>query len=238
MSLTAVIIDDEPLALSDLEHELSTISGVSIKGSCRNGVDGIKAIHEHTPDVIFLDIQMPGLNGFEMLSLVDPDKLPRVVFVTAFDEYAVRAFEENALDYILKPVRRDRLEQALERARSEPAADRWDQAAPAIPRAPCRIGRRIRLVPPESVQAAFSDQSGVRLMTDEGDFDTDLTLRTLEQRFGLFRCHKQYVVALAAVKEITVVGNGNAELELACGESVPVSRRFVKPLKQRLGLLP
>lgn len=236
MSLTAVIIDDEPLARTDLEHELSGIDTIDVKDSCSNGVEGIHAIHAHSPDLIFLDIQMPGLNGFEMLSLIDPDKLPFVVFVTAYDEHAVTAFEENALDYILKPVRRERLVQSIERAQQARHRSRPTQWSEPIVRVPCRVGRRIRLVAPECIQAAYSDLTGVHLLTAEGVRDTDLTLRTLETRIGLFRCHKQYVVALSAVKEINVLDNGGAELQLDGGATIPVGRRYVRPLKTRLGL--
>ena len=236
MSLTAVIIDDEPLARTDLEHELSGIRDVSIKDSCGNGVDGIQAIHAHAPDLIFLDIQMPGLNGFEMLSLIDPAKVPFVVFVTAYDEHAVRAFEENALDYILKPVRRERLVQSIERARKAQECGSPSPWTEPVVRLPCRVGRRIRLVAPDSVYAAYSNLTGVHLLTEEGVRDTDLTLRTLENRINLFRCHKQYVVALSAVEEITVLENGCAELQITGGAKVPVGRRYVRALKERLGI--
>ncbi|MEO1230425.1 MAG: two-component system response regulator BtsR [Myxococcota bacterium] len=235
MTVSAVIIDDEPLARRDLELELSQIPGVDIKMSCENGFDGLRAIQDFAPDVVFLDIQMPGLDGFEMLHLVDPDKLPPVVFVTAYDQHAIRAFEEKAYDYILKPARKERLEEALAKAtRARPPA--VELAEPSLLRVPCRIGKRVRLIAPETIEAARTELAGVTLLTEDGPRETDVTLGTLESRFGMFRTHKQYVVTLSRIEEIRMTEGGCAELTLRGGERVPVSRRYVRALKQKLGL--
>lgn len=234
MKVSTVVIDDEPLARQDLELELGRIPDVEVKASCTNGIDGIRAIQEYAPDLVFLDIQMPGLDGFEMLRLVDPATLPRVVFVTAYDQHAVRAFEARAFDYILKPARRDRLEEAIQRALAA--------ARPALPeeqpllRVPCRLGKRVRLIPPEAIHAAKTELAGVTLLTDDGPRETDVTLGVLESRFGLFRIHKQHVVDLSRIEEIVATDGGCAELVLVSGERLPVSRRYVRGLKTALGL--
>lgn len=238
MKLTALVIDDEPLAREELEHTLEEIEGVEVIGTCANGVEGIRAIHEHAPDLIFLDVQMPGLDSFEMLSLVDPSKMPMVVFVTAFDEHAVRAFEEEAHDFIVKPARRDRLEKAIRRAQHRQQQKRGPETrSPPILRIPCRTREKILLVAPDSILAAYTDLTGAHLITEAGLRDTDLTLRTLEEKVGLFRCHKQHVVALTAVEEITVLENGSAELRLQGGQTIPVARRYLRKLKETLGLV-
>ena len=108
-----VIIDDEPLARSMLLEYLSDRKDLQVVAECNNGYEGVKAIHQHQPDLLFLDIQMPKINGFEMLELLD--QIPAVIFATAFDEYAIKAFEANAIDYLLKPFSKERLNSALEK---------------------------------------------------------------------------------------------------------------------------
>lgn len=239
MKLTAVIIDDEALARDELSHLLSAVPEVELKASCQNALEGIRAIHELAPELAFVDIQMPGLDGFQMLQLVDPDKLPAVIFVTALDDQAVRAFEEDAADYIVKPVRQDRLQKAVERAlrrraRGEPAP----LPSPSKLRIPCLIRDRIRLFKPSELLAASTDPSGTHVRTAAGRFFTELTLRTLEERGGLFRCHKQFAVSLDGVQELRMLEGGRAELLLSDeGEPIPVGRRYLKRLKDALGLL-
>ncbi len=234
MKLRAVIIDDEAPARDELEHLLDEVGGTEVVARCKNGVEGIRAIHSLEPDLAFVDVNMPGFDGFEMLGLVDPDKMPSVVFVTALDDQAIRAFDEGAHDYIVKPVRLERLAKAVQRVRSRsqrPAAP----GLPAIVRIPCVVRGRIRLIPPERVLGARSDHAGVHILTDDGALSTDLTLRVLEERLGLFRCHRQHAVALSSVEELTVL-DGQAEVMLRGGHRAPVGRRQLKRLRQHLGL--
>ncbi|HMB61275.1 MAG TPA: response regulator [Xanthomonadales bacterium] len=120
--LNTLIVDDEALARRGLKHRLQNTRDISIIGEARNGREALKMISEHQPDLVFLDIQMPGLNGFDVLRELDPASLPSIVFVTAFDEFAIKAFEANAVDYILKPIEGDRLEEALKRVRERQSA--------------------------------------------------------------------------------------------------------------------
>ena len=113
--INSIIIDDEPLARSLLKEYLAELNEVQILGEFENGFDGLKGINELKPDLIFLDIQMPKLNGFEMLELLDD--LPQVIFITAYDQYAVKAFERNAVDYLLKPYSLDRLKSAIDKVK-------------------------------------------------------------------------------------------------------------------------
>ncbi len=117
--IRTLIIDDEPNARRELEKLLNKTGRFNIVGQCGNAVEGVKAINKERPDVIFLDIQMPVIGGFEMLSMIDREIMPQVVFVTAYDEFAIRAFEEKTLDYLLKPVRLERLEMTLEKLQQQ-----------------------------------------------------------------------------------------------------------------------
>lgn len=115
--LNALIVDDEALARRGLAHRLRSIGGVRVCGEARNGREALAAIREEPPDLVFLDIQMPGMSGFDLVRALESGPMPSIVFVTAYDEYAVKAFEANALDYLLKPIEEDRLREALERVR-------------------------------------------------------------------------------------------------------------------------
>jgi two-component system LytT family response regulator len=115
--LTTLIVDDEALARRGLKHRLQDTADVRIIGEAKNGREALALIREHQPDLVFLDIQMPGLNGFDVVRQLDPSELPAIIFVTAFDEFAIKAFEANAVDYILKPIENERLREALQRVR-------------------------------------------------------------------------------------------------------------------------
>ena len=116
--MTALIVDDEPFARRELRRTLEPAKDIQILGECGNAIDALTRIHVDKPDVVFLDIQMPQITGIEMLGMLDPQTMPQIVFLTAYDEYAVRAFEKNAFDYLLKPVTADRLALTLERLRN------------------------------------------------------------------------------------------------------------------------
>src|SRR3990172_2399046 len=122
--LTTLIVDDETLARRGLRHRLQHVEDIHIIGEAKNGREALVLIRKHHPDLVFLDIQMPGLNGFDVVRQLDPGELPSIVFVTAFDEFAIKAFEANAVDYILKPIENERLQEALHRVRERQSARR------------------------------------------------------------------------------------------------------------------
>src|SRR5436305_7686435 len=117
MKLRVLVADDESLARERIIGLLQAEADIEVVGQCRNGLETVKAIEEHRPDLILLDIKMPGLSGFEVLRSLDPNKLPAVIFVTAYDKHAIEAFDVHALDYLLKPYQPERFKQAIERAR-------------------------------------------------------------------------------------------------------------------------
>lgn len=238
--LKVLIVDDEPLARENLRILLEDESDLDIVGECANAVEAIGAVHKLRPDVLFLDIQMPRISGLEMVGMLDPEHRPYVVFLTAFDEYAVKAFEEHAFDYLLKPIASARLAKTLARLRQERAV----QDVSVLPEnqeplkfIPCTGHSRIYLLQMDDVAYVSSRLSGVYVTSHEGkEGFTELTLRTLESRTPLMRCHRQYLVNMAHLKEIRFEDNGQAELLLREGHTVPVSRRYLKNLKEALGL--
>ena len=235
--MRAVVVDDEALAREELEALLREVGGVEVVASCGNALEALPAVRRERPDVLFLDVQMPAVTGFELLAMLDPETLPRVVFVTAHDEFAVRAFEQNAADYLMKPVERARLARTIERlGRSPGGAASSALAAKVIARIPCQGARSIRLVDLAEVEAVRSSEAGVYVVTAAGEHFTDLTLRVLEERTGLFRCHKQHLVNVERVAEILLGDEEGAAVRTRSGRTVPVSRRFLAPLKERLGL--
>ncbi len=235
--IRALIVDDERNAREELEAMLQETGAVEIVGSCANAIEAIKTINRERPDVLFLDIQMPMVNGFELLSMIDDDIMPHVVFVSAYDDYALKAFEEKTLDYLLKPVEPARLEKTLEKlssrlhSGSQPAYDTSE-----LRQIPCVCANRIKLIDASQLIFARSDLSGIHLVTPQGEYFTELTLKTLETRTPLIRCHKQFLINIAQIDEITLLDNGVAEIKTLAGHLVPVSRRYLKNLKETLGL--
>jgi len=235
--IRAIIIDDEPHARRELEKLLGQIGQFEIVGQCGNAVEGVKLINKLRPEVIFLDIQMPVIGGFEMLSMIDDDIMPHVVFVTAYDEFAVRAFEEKTLDYLLKPLRLERLEKTVEKLKEHLRSHKIpDYETEPLTRIPCVKGGNIKLVAPETVEYAFTDQTGVHLLVAGELFNTDLTLKALEERTPLLRCHRQCLVNIHQVDQIIPGEGGCADIKTASGRTVPVSRRHLKNIKRLVGI--
>ncbi len=234
--MRALIVDDELHARQELEALLAETGEFEIVGSCSDAIQAIQAIRRERPEVVFLDIQMPAVSGFELLSMLDDEDLPSVVFVTAHDEFALRAFEENALAYLLKPVERDRLARAIQKLKRYPRhPSRAGLPRAQIRRIPCLAGKAIRLVDLAEVEQVRSSEAGVFVVTARAELFTDLTLRVLEERAGLVRCHKQHLVNADQVEEI-VLEDGLAVIRTRSGKEVPVSRRFLPSLRERLGI--
>ena len=232
--MRALIVDDEMHARAELESLLGETGAFTIVGQCGNAVEALQAIRREHPDVVFLDIQMPALSGFELLSMLEDEETPAVVFVTAHDEFAVRAFEEKALDYLLKPVSRERIDKTVERLRRLPAPEqRRDYPRVTLKRVPCLAARAIKLVDVAELEFARSSEAGVYVVTAKLELFTELTLKVLEERAGLVRCHKQFLVNLDHVDQISLE-DGGAVLRTKSGKDVPVSRRHVSGIRELL----
>ncbi len=152
--LKTLIVDDEALARRGLRHRLQAVRDIHVTGEARNGREAIQMIREQEPDLVFLDIQMPGMDGFDVLRALDPESLPSVVFVTAFDEFAIKAFEANAVDYILKPIENERLAEALRRVRERQSARRAKKDRQSL----LRLVSEIAGQPIGSVEALDGDE--------------------------------------------------------------------------------
>ncbi|WP_448204275.1 two-component system response regulator BtsR [Azospirillum sp. sgz302134] len=241
--INVLIVDDEPLAREELRRLLEGADDITIIGECANAIEAIGAINRQTPDVVFLDIQMPRVSGLEMLSMLDPDRMPHIVFLTAHDEYAVQAFEEHAFDYLLKPADPVRLDKTLQRLRRAlqnahaPQDVRVLKGAAELRQIPCAGHNRITLLKLEDVEYVVSRPAGVYVVAEDGqERFTELTLHTLQEKSPLFRCHRQHLVNPERIKEIRFQDGGLAEIETTGGHTVPVSRRFLGALKERLGI--
>ncbi|ADW76461.1 MULTISPECIES: two-component system response regulator BtsR [Rahnella] len=238
--LRVLIVDDEPLALENLRLQLQDESDIEIVGECTNAIEAIGVIHKIRPDIVFLDIQMPRISGLEMVGMLDQQHRPHIVFLTAFEEYAVQAFEQCAFDYLLKPIQAARLQKTLARLRlgyQEQDVSQLPQYQQPLKFIPCISSNRIWLLQLEDVAFVSSRVGGVYVTGQDGkETFTELTLRTLEVRTPLLRCHRQYLVNMDYLKEIRLEDKNQAELLLRDGQIVPVSRRYLKSLKETVGL--
>ncbi len=238
--MNILIVDDETLARQELRCLLEEAEDLHIVGECANAVEAVSAINRLQPDVVFLDIQMPRVSGLELLSMLAPERMPHIVFLTAHDEYALKAFEENAFDYLLKPIDPARLEKTLHRLRRDRAPQNMQvlQDSNQLKQIPCSGLNRIYLMKLDEIEYVSSKQSGVYVVGGNGqERFTELTLRTLEEKTPLIRCHRQFLINPDRIKEIQFTDNGLAEITTSSGLSVPVSRRFLSSLKDRLGIL-
>lgn len=244
--IKVIIIDDEPLARSIVAEFLSSHSQLTIAAECGDGFQGLKAIQEHKPELIFLDVQMPKINGFEMLELIE-DK-PDVIFTTAFDEYAIKAFESSAIDYLLKPFSKDRFDKAIRKW------EQWRQTKPA-PAAPkdfgsleqpvqrervvVKHGALIKIIPVNDIEYLESADDFVKIHTREGAFLKNKTMGYFEQTLdsGQFvRTHRSFMVQIAQITRIDPYEKDSFVAVLKNGKKIPVSRSGYPRLRAVLGL--
>lgn len=235
--LSAILVDDEPLARQELRDLLDETGYFKITAEFSNAIECLQEIRNFKPDVLFIDIQMPKISGLEMVNMLDEKDRPFVVFVTAYDEYAVQAFEDNAFDYLLKPIEPARMEKTLSRLK-QAVEQQSGQAIPAQPLSmiPCYQQNRVRLVQIGELEYAYSDLSGVHVGTAVDEYHTQLTLQVLEEKTDLVRCHRQHLIHPACISEIELLENGAANLLMKSGKTLPVSRRYLKELKALFGI--
>jgi two-component system LytT family response regulator len=247
-TLRAIIVDDEELARQLLREYLWEVGGeaggIEVVAECGDGFDAVKAIGELKPDLVFLDVQMPKLDGFEVLDLIDAP--PSVIFVTAYDQYAMRAFEANAVDYLLKPFRLDRFKQALKRARERvqvrpAAADLAAAARPpgqAVERLVVRDGSKVHIIPVAKLDYVEAQDDYAALHSEKKSYLKQQTIASLEiqldpQRF--VRIHRSYIVNLERIARIEPYAKDSRVAVLRDGTQLPVSRPGYAKLKALLG---
>ena len=260
--LRVMVVDDEQLARAELCYQLEQLEGVDIVAQAANGLEALAATEQHAPDLVFLDIQMPGLNGFEVARrlLERPEPPPLLVFVTAFDEHAIEAFEVNAVDYLLKPVDADRLEQALTRARrrvriphqepsNDPFKDQLDRLTKMVAdrqirrdQVAIKVGERFLLVQAEEIIYASLTDESINIVTGQVAGTSNYrTLDELQTRLDpdtFWRVHRSHLVNINKIKEIVPWFSRNYILRMkdTKGTEIPVSRSQTKRLREYLKL--
>jgi two-component system LytT family response regulator len=252
MKIRALLVDDEDLARIALRRALEPERDIEIVGEAANGIEAIEMIAEMRPDLVLLDIEMPGFDGFEVVQqLADP---PVIVFVTAYDEYAVRAFEANAIDYLLKPVQPERLARALARVRQRiPSLGEHGRSAEhggrvkevarerggPVRRIAARRGKRIVIVPLREVIRVEIEDKLVFAITANDRLLVEKTISELEASLepsGFLRISRGELVNLEMVKELVPWFSGTWRVKLANGEERDVSRERARQLKEAMGV--
>ncbi len=247
--ILAIIIEDEQPARDLLKAFLQPHKEVELVAECENGFEGVKAIAEYRPDLIFLDIQMPKLTGFEMLELLE--ETPEIIFTTAYDEFALRAFELNAVDYLMKPFSKARFDQALEkvfaRLKSKTKPDTAieklkeqvrEQAGPQE-RFFVKTGNRIDVIPVEDIFHVEAQDDYVEFHTAKGRYLKKETMAQLERQLPperFLRVHRSHIIRLDQMEKLEKYGKESYLVILKNGDKVQVSKSRIKSLKEKLGI--
>jgi two-component system LytT family response regulator len=249
--MKAVIIDDEPLAIMIVKEYLQTYPEIEIAQECNDGFEGVKAIMQHKPDLIFLDIQMPKINGFEMLELIEEP--PAVIFTTAFDEYAIKAFESHAIDYLLKPYSKERFDKAVQKFLSannnggkKTAASNTQALLESAAESPSQNNRvvvknsgKIKIIPVDTINYLEAADDYVKIVTKEGAFLKNKTMAFFEKTLNpqvFVRVHRSFIVNINEISKLDVYEKDSYIATLRDGSKVSVSKTGYPKLKSVLGL--
>jgi len=250
MPLSALIVDDEPLARTGVRQLVEPADDVTVAGEAADGPEAVRQIEEHDPDLVFLDVQMPEMTGLEVVRTVGVEAMPVTIFVTAYDEYAIEAFEAHALDYLLKPIDEERFAEALDRARerlqqtqvqslndhiqslldqyAEEQEDEEDGSA-TVERFTVRTRNRIYFVDADDVQWIESEGDYVALHDGEDEHLIRATMKELEERLGgdrFIRVHRSYIVNTDYVEELRPQDHGTYRIIMACNTPLKTSRGY------------
>jgi two-component system LytT family response regulator len=244
MNITALIIDDERLARTELRKLLLEYADIEVLDEASNVDEGLEKIEQHNPDLIFLDIQMPGKTGFDLLTEID--KAPKVIFTTAYDEYAFKAFEVNAMDYLLKPIEPKRLSEAITKIREEIAREKAD-AQPAYNRG--LLSENDQVFVKDGERCWFVKLGDIRYFESLGNyakvfFGTNKplilkSLNALEERLDdkiFFRANRKHIINLRWVEKIEPYFNGGLLVDLKGGDRIEISRRQTVKFKEMMSL--
>ena len=245
----AIIIEDEQPARDLLKAYLQSHDEIELVAECENGFEGIKAITEYRPDLIFLDIQMPKLTGFEMLELLE--EYPEIIFTTAYDEFALRAFEMNAVDYLMKPFSKTRFDQALEKVFNrlktkshsnhalEKLKEQVQESAGPQERFFVKTGNRIDVIPVDEIRHVEAQDDYVEFHTTKGRFLKKETMTQLEKQLPpeqFLRVHRSHIIRLDQREKLEKYGKESYMVILKDGTKVQVSKSRIKSLKEQLGI--
>lgn len=231
-----LIVDDERLAREEMKNVLKDFVEIEVIGEAQNGEEALRLIDELNPDLIFLDINMPGMNGFELLKSLD--FIPNVIFVTAYDEYAIKAFEVSALDYLLKPIDPDRLAEAIAKLKKKSDNEFESELSLKTDRQSRLLGREDQVFIKDGEKCFFVKLADVRMLESDGNYvkvhfekNRPLILRSLnsfEERLdpeNFFRANRKFIVNIEWIQSVENWFNGGLQLELTTGEKIEVSRR-------------
>jgi two-component system LytT family response regulator len=247
--IKVILIDDEPLARMIVKEYLETRPEVTVVQECGDGFEGVKAIAQHQPDLIFLDVQMPKITGFEMLELLEQP--PSVIFTTAFDEYAMKAFEAHAVDYLLKPFSKERFDAALNKwLENRPGKEAIAQSTQKLvddmslqpeehTRVVVKTGSNIRIIPIHEVLYFEAYDDYVKIHTKDGYHLKKKTMSHFEKVLSVsqfIRVHRSYIVQLQEVTRIEPYDKDGHVVLLKSGARIPVSRTGYTRLKEVLGI--
>ncbi|MBC6368122.1 LytTR family DNA-binding domain-containing protein [Algoriphagus sp. AK58] len=244
--IKTIIIDDEPLAAGIVQEYLGSFPQFQVLEICHDGFQGLKAIQQHQPDLIFLDVQMPKITGFELLELLDEP--PAVIFTTAFDQYALKAFDAKALDYLLKPFSQSRFQQAIDRflvqfTQGSPKESDEEKEIQLLAeksnRLVVRVKNDIKIIPVHEVSYFEAEDDYISIHTREGKFLKKMTMKHLEESLdpGKFaRVHRSFMINLNEISGIEPYERDSYLVKLRMGEKLPVSKTGYARLRQVLGL--
>lgn len=249
MNKKVILIDDEPLARGIVKEYLLNYSDLDLVAECNNGYEGIKAIMQHKPDLIFLDIQMPKITGFEMLELLE--HVPSVIFTTAFDEFAIKAFESNAVDYLLKPFSKQRLDNAIDKwkiglanveqkqSQIQHLVESTERAVEERNRIVVKNNNDISILPVADVVYIEAYDDYVKIFTKDSYYLKKKTMNYYESVLDsslFFRSHRSFIINLQQLTKIESYEKNSYVALLKSGKKIPLSRTGYARLKEKLGI--
>jgi two-component system LytT family response regulator len=241
--MKAIIIDDEPLARMMIKEYLQAYPHIEVVQECSDGFEGMKAIQQHQPDLIFLDIQMPKINGFEMLELIDNP--PQVIFITAFEEYAIKAFDAHAADYLLKPFSKERFDKAMQKLSQQHTTVVPEVVETALQsilqsnRIVVKDNGKIKIIPVAQVHYLEAADDYVKIITAEGHFLKKKTMQYFENSLPpqeFIRIHRSYIINAQLITRIDLHEKDSHLALLTTGHRLPVSKAGYAKLKEVLGI--
>jgi len=246
--IKVLIIDDEPPARDIIRHYLSGDPDIEIAGECENGFEALKGINDLKPDLIFLDVQMPKITGFELLELLTNP--PQIIFTTAYDEFAIKAFEMNAVDYLLKPFAKVRLYQAIEKARQrlltrnignnqeiERLKTKLEDNTGEIDRVVTRLGSKIVVIPVDKIWYIEAQDDYVMVYSELGNHLKEKTMKYFESHLapqGFIRIHRSHLVNVNQILSVDLYGKDTHLVSLKCGSKLKTSAEGYKRLREML----
>ena len=246
-NITAVIVDDEKLAREITKNYLTEFPEIEVLAECGNGFDAIKKINELKPDIVFLDIQMPKISGFEMLELLDQP--PIVIFTTAYDQYAIKAFEVSAVDYLLKPFSAERFNEAVKKAFTylqdrfeydsaiKNIVDENEKKIEFLERVVIKDGSKISIVPVETIKWIEAQDDYVMINSDLGRFLKQKTMKYFENHLdenAFIRIHRSYIINVDFIQHLEQTGKESYQIIMKNGKQFPVSKTGLNKLKNTL----